>query len=50
MTTQIATLVLATGIDDPQQTGEGLNLWVLLGSVALFLAIVVAITLLRRWR
>jgi hypothetical protein len=29
---------------------EGLDLWVLGGSAVLFLAIVVAITLLRRWR
>jgi hypothetical protein len=50
MMTVIATVVLATGIDDSQQTGKGLDFWVLFGSIALFLAIVVAITLLRRWR
>jgi hypothetical protein len=35
------------GADD-LETGEGLDLWVLFGSIGLFLAIVVAITLLRR--
>ena len=33
-----------------KQTGNGLDLWLLFGSIALFLAIVVMITLLRRWR
>jgi hypothetical protein len=48
-------LVLGTGtqaddLDPGEQTGEGLDLWVLFVSIALFLALVVAITLLRRWR
>ena len=47
-------VVLGTGTTaDDLEEGEqqdGLDLWVLFGSIALFLAIVVMITLLRRWR
>jgi hypothetical protein len=47
--------VLGTGtesddLEPGQQGGDGLDTWVLFGSIALFLAIVVAITLLRRWK
>jgi hypothetical protein len=47
--------ILGTGTDaedlEPgEQQDDGLDLWLLFGSIALFLAIVVAITLLRRWR
>jgi hypothetical protein len=47
-------MVLGTGTDAEEleegEQGNGLDLWVLFGSIALFLAIVVAIQLLRRWR
>lgn len=47
-------LVLGTGTDtEALEEGthqDGLDLWVLFGSIALFLAIVIAITLLRRLR
>jgi hypothetical protein len=38
--------------DEPEavEQSNGLDLWVLFGSIALFVAIVVAIQLLRRWR
>jgi hypothetical protein len=50
MITIIVTLMLATNTNDSSQSGEGMDIWVLFGSIALFLAIVVAITLLRRLR
>jgi hypothetical protein len=43
----LATVERAASAD---QTGEGVDLVVLFGSIGLFLAIVAAITLLRRWR
>ncbi len=46
--------VLGTGTDaEALEEGtqqDGLDLWVLFGSIALFLVIVVVITLLRRWK
>jgi hypothetical protein len=50
MTQLVTVLDVAVSTQTSDQAGEGLDLWVLFGSIALFLAIVVAITLLRRWR
>ena len=45
-------IMLAAAADDIEPAGQndGLDLLVLFGSIGLFLAIVIAITLLRRWR
>jgi hypothetical protein len=43
----ILRMIAATEPAEPQQ---GLDFWVLFSSIALFLAIVVVITLLRRWK
>jgi hypothetical protein len=45
-------ILVSAGVDDlePADQEEGLDLWVLFGSLALFLIIVVVITMLRRWK
>lgn len=46
----IAAINLVYAATEPIETRDGLDLWVLFGSIALFLVIVVVITLLRRWK
>lgn len=50
MTELMTVIDVAVTAQTSDQAGEGLDLWLLFGGIALFLGIVVAITLLRRWR